>query len=303
MKQIEQRYAVIVIPVVSNSRNLSRLTSLLKSIARNEPCQTKCLLVVDGPTSDSVSKAVLDVGIHIAIIENPRHGVGQGWSGGLIVGLLTAYQWLIRSDWNFDIVLKMDDDAFVAKPFLTELRRLVLQNRKVGIFGYYQFGTYESPYPTEWNTFQRAFYRRTKIATYDREVGGLWISLFGWRRKLRRLLNLAELSGYRYGEWVQGGVYALTRDCVEAIASNPLIGTPSTYIHCDITEDFFFTIATKASGFEIWYENHKICLFASSGKGLPMPIELLKNRNYSLIHSVKSNDLKSELLLISELTR
>ncbi|PTY07697.1 hypothetical protein DB347_05560 [Opitutaceae bacterium EW11] len=283
---------LVVIPLFVSERTVSRVNDLLDAIRAFERVDDlQLLFVLDGDRQELFHLSEANAAFRAHVLSNPREGRGNGWSGGLVCGLLAAFRYALSlPDW--EILLRLDDDAMVARPFSERARQLFAENDRIGELGYYEFG--RRPAPGEYHYFFGPFYRRSKLLSHHDDVNGLWFSLTGWRRSVRLMIRDACRNGYVFGEFCQGGAYFLSRRCLERFAAYRPFRNPWRFAYCDFTEDFFFAIATRAVGMDIRYVADDDRFLNLKWKGLSRPAEELLREGYAIVHSVKEEDARVE---------
>lgn len=283
---------LIVIPLFVTERTVARVNDLLDAVRTYEAVHDlQLLFVLDGEKQDRFGLSRANDAFRTHVLRNPREGRGNGWSGGLICGLIAAYRHAATID-GWDLLLRIDDDSMVARPFVSRASSLFDESPGVGQLGYYEFG--RRPAPGEYHYFFGPFYRRSRLLSRHADVNGLWVALWGWRRAVRSLIRDACRQGYVFGEFCQGGAYFLSRDCVRRLAAHPELRQPRRFIGCDFTEDFFFAIVTRAVGLDIRYVDDTERFLNLKWKGLNRPPGDLVRDGYAIVHSVKAEDPAKE---------
>lgn len=293
---------LILIPLFVSHRTLARATDLLDALSTYEsPQNFEVLFVLDGKDQQQFPADFgRKQGLRIHVTSNPRNPRSNGWSGGLICGLIHGMKTaLTLGSWDF--LLRMDDDAMVLGPFITRAAGFFAENASIGQVGFYEFGT--PPKPGEYHFFAGPFYRRSKIIRRHEDVGGWWIALFGWRRLVRLMINDALRHNYACGEFCQGGAFFLSRTSVTALCASRYFQKEKKFCGCTFTEDFFFAIANRAAGFGIRYVKDEEHFLSLKWKGLYKPAEQFLAEGYSLIHSVKNDDAPEKEEQMRELFR
>lgn len=278
---------LILIPLFVSERTLTRANDLLEALVIHEdPASFEVLFILDGSEQDRFALAAHHRHIKVHATQNPRPPESDGWSGGLICGLIHGLKTALTLD-SWDFILRMDDDAMVLRPFIAQAARYFADDPTIGQLGYYEFGT--PPKPGEYHYFAGPFYRRSKLIRRHPDVGGLWISLFGWRRIVRLMINDALKRGYVCGEFCQGGAFFLSRASVTAMCASRYFKNEKVFGRCNFTEDFFFAIANRAMGFSTRYVPDQEHFLSLKWKGLHKPAAQLVAEGYALIHSIKDD--------------
>lgn len=293
---------LILIPLFVSDRTLARANDLLDSLGTYEDSKNfEVLFVLDGKAQAQFPTTFgRKQGITVHVTSNPRDPRSNGWSGGLICGLIHGMKIaLTLGPWDF--LLRMDDDAMVLGPFITRAAEFFAESTSIGEVGFYEFGA--PPKPGDYTFFAGAFYRRSKIVRRHEDVGGWWISLFGWKRLVRLMINDALRHDYACGEFCQGGAYFISRASVAAMCGSRFFQNPKVFGGCSFTEDFFFAIANRAAGFRIRYVRDEERFLNMKWKGLHKPAEQLVAEGYALIHSVKNDEAPEQEAAVRDLLR
>jgi GT2 family glycosyltransferase len=292
---------LILIPLFVSARTLARANDLLDALRAHEnPRDFEILFVLDGKEQSTFALSESNRQLKVHLTSNPRPQRSNGWSGGLICGLIHGMKTaLTLGAWDF--IVRMDDDAMVLRPFLARAADYFAEDSRIGQVGFYEFGV--PPKPGEYHFFAGPFYRRSKLVRYHPDVGGLWLSLFGWRRSVRLMINEALRHDYACGEFCQGGTFFLSRASVAAMCASRYFKNEKVFAGCTFTEDFFFAIANRAAGFTTRYVSDQEHFLSLKWKGLHKPADQLLSEGYAVVHSVKDDQAPEKEAEVRELFR
>lgn len=274
----------VLIPLGPNDQEIDRMRDLLDSLFTYEP-QTSLVVMVDDSLKgrNLAAQIVLPSSCKVFSILNPRRRRGDGWSGGMTAAVLAGLA-LIEKEPNIDFVLKLDSDALIIAPFVEKISKAFARIPDLGILG--------SGSKTINNLVAPAFIKLSRKFTIWRRTNLPWkhlqISLWGNDAKIRRAIIKALSRGYKYGEHVQGGAYAISQNALHQIARAGYLDNPLLWLHAPCTEDSVVSLLIRAEGFKLYDFNADNEPFGLKHRGLPdIPVRLIK-RGFSIIHSVKS---------------
>lgn len=190
----------------------------------------------------------------------------------LVHSLCSSFQFVL-SEWNCDLILRLDQDALIIKPgVISDALAYMRDNPSVGLFG-----VYERDYDRA-----RSFESHRKLITREMSLPK---RLLGLRPAWAPLLRMAEQRGYRRGDNVFGGAYFITRPCLTALNNIGAIDVPYRW-HSRLMEDVYFSMATVAAGFKLGHfaaPDGPLCL---EWNGLPYPAKNFVDSPYKIVHSV-----------------
>ncbi len=227
------------------------------------------IVFVDDCTSDGTYEKIIAKKQHNwHVLRNPRrHGYIR-----LVQTLCLGFRY-IHAILAGRCVLKLDTDALIIHHgVITEALKYMDEDPKVGLFGVYD---------VDYNR-HRSF--SVHVKQINRETAW-WHSALGIKPSWTRLLQLAENKGYRRGENVFGGAYFITRSCLAAMQWIGALDVPYRW-HSHLAEDVYFSMATKAAGYNLGHfaaPKGPLCL---EFQGLPYPACEMWRRGYKIVHSV-----------------
>ena len=225
----------------------------------------------------------------VVLLQNPRHGRGDGWSGGLCCGVLTGLKY-ISDNLSVRFTLKLDTDALIISPFSVKICQRLEELGNIGIIGTYR---------NDPNGKTRDFSSWTQsLNTYLEPVKlrgrHLQIALWGAARRIQDALKRAVANGYRFAENCQGGAYAVNADLLKKMDAYGYFNHPLDWLHSGIGEDIMMGVYARACGLDLADFNRDQEPFGVQHQGLPYDLEELVHRGYSIIHSIKNDERHSE---------
>ncbi len=225
------------------------------------------VVAADDATTDGTYEYLLDTGCWV--VRNPEKRYLMGLDLTLRRGLLEACRLF-----DSPIYLKIDPDALVIDLGLEDaLRNAFKADPGCGLLGTYH---------VDWNGELRDLsYWRERMLKVRRDLGAPF--------------DLAIKNGYEVGDGVQGGAYAISRDCLESmIARGWLTGDdgyrPSGTKERRVAEDSLFTMLTYAAGYKAVDIGGPEQPFALWDVGLPMSPEELVRQGRIVTHAMKYKD-------------
>jgi glycosyltransferase involved in cell wall biosynthesis len=171
--------------------------------------------------------------------------------------------------YRFDHCIKMDSDALVTGPRLTDaIESRVGVVPDAGLAGAHMVRCDGAPYDNVW------FHAETLAYEMRRD------------RTLRAAAERAVARGWTPGEIVEGGVCALTREACEALASNGWLDwrPPRSSI---VSEDLVLSTFVRAAGLRLVQLGGPEGIFAVDTKLLPLPKDEVAAGPWVAAHSVK----------------
>jgi hypothetical protein len=238
----------VLVSVGPGARECARVADLFDSLSFHEP-EVSCALLVDDErhNRDLSRTLIVPPACEVVSIPNPRRGRGNGWAGGLCVGVLAGMAWLQKYRADLDFVVKLDTDALVIAPFAAKIASKFRQSPEVGLLGTYQLDPSGKPrHTTGWipslRTFLSHIFLRGKY---------LQITLWGRPRKIRRALLAALANGYQLSEHCQGGAYAVSAQVLGRMASRGYLDDPLCWLWSGLGEDVMMGLYTRAVGMEL----------------------------------------------------
>lgn len=289
-KFLRMKFAV-VIPATPDAICYRRVDLLLKSLRAFEPQSGPIVIVVDGEPRDRFEQLLAENSFEGEAIANPRHGVGQGWLGRLTFGIWTGFQRAAMLAPQ-QPVLRIDTDALVIAPFAEELERLFAREPDIGLVG---SSGLQSDGTVGGNWWFRRVYRMSKLISRWEHSPYYRVNLFGKNAKIRGLIKMAESHGYRHGESVCGGGYAVSQGLLSDLLMLPELKDEAVVANDELTEDVFFSLVARALGWKIAYQNDPGEVFGVCWKGLPgSDLSAVERRGNKIIHSIKDHPPFSE---------
>lgn len=278
----------ILVPFGPNPRELARLDDLMDACLCYADHPLHFVIVNDGNDAAAIARLGEVHGVATDVLRNPRAGRGNGWTGGLTVGELDALLW-IADHRPCAGVLKLDTDALVINPFATAITELFASDPTIGLAGNFESRNGAGAPRGPGHSMTATLYWRSKRLSHDREHKKLLLSLWGWRRRIRLLINRACANGYPLGDWCQGGAYALSPEFLRRLSADPAFARPLDFIDVDFCEDVLMAVITYCLHLRILYTVGPSRLFASNWKGLPAPPAELAQAGHAIVHSLKDH--------------
>ena len=276
----------ILIPAGPGEAEVARVADLLEACATYSDLPLRAVIINDGNDASALKRAGTAAGIATDVLPNARDGKGDWWTGGLCMAMVDALLWIARNC-PCRGVLRLDSDALVINPFASQLVALFEADPLVGMVGNSDSPTGELPQPG--HNLTALLYWRSKWVSHDREQGKIIFSFWGWRRRIRLLIQRARQNGYVLGDWCQGGAYALAPEFLARLSADPAFARPDDFLHLDFCEDILMVVAVHALGLRVHYTIGPSRLFASKWKGLFDSPSALALAGHAVIHSVKDH--------------
>jgi len=277
------RYAALI-PCGPAEPEVERVCDLLDALRMLDPEDCVVALILN----DGNARLRELVGMPLARIEdNPRHGEGWGWAGGLIAAELWALELLLREYPEAECMVKFDTDALPIKPLGPPLET-VLADPLAGFAGE---RTGYDPFSAEADKSPRA--ARQRMVRKLRAPMSLWrkphwhvrISLAGRHRWIAQLYAKAERNGYVPGDVVEGGACAFSRECAWRLSEAGVLQRWRDFIDIATGDDVVLTMLPYVVGLRAV----SATLF-SPGDQMALkfaPERLLRHPEVGAVHSVK----------------
>ena len=275
---------------------IQRVGELLESVFHYEPT-TRWVAVIDSGDQDRnlANHFPKPPGTSMVSIRNPKPGRASGQWGGLCVGVLAAYSWIVReTDAHF--VVKFDSDALVIAPFADQIHWALREHPHAGVFGSYLRDS--NGYLRDYRGMGGLMRRLHRWALFEYEPNRFGrrfpLAVTGRPAVLRRHIGRAVRNGYHFGEHCQGGAYAASRELLNRMERWGYLDERLAWADTEMSEDVMIGMYALAVGLGM-------AGFAATGEafgvkhvGLPDTPERLVERGYSIIHSVKNDPRASE---------
>jgi hypothetical protein len=275
-----------------------RLERLVHGLQSYEP-GIEAIVIVDDNSGMPHAEILADLFPRSRILSNPRNGKGNGWQGGLSTALAAGLR-LFATMPDIDFIVRLDTDSLVIAPFVDKIGRAFAAQPETGLLGTFNH------YPA--SDEQRlphsiADYCRTIVSKISLPLAvwrhGDWPTRFQCvlRKKDRiptRITRNALHNGYRYGDFIQGGGYALSGELVRRACKAGFLDIPEAFMWIPLGEDHLATLLCYACGLKAADLNSPGDPFAVLAKGIPDHPSALKQAGYSVLHSVKNDERWSE---------
>lgn len=261
---------LVIIFAAANGEGLG-IDDLLDSFQTYLTCDYE-IVVADDATTDGTYERLLKAGCWV--VRNPE----PQYLWGLDVTLRRAF---VEAHRLFDspIYLKIDPDALVIGSGLeSALTAAFKAYPGAGLLGAYHFNSLG----------------QVRDLSYWKD------RMLKVRTQLGKPLKLAIQNGYKVGDGVQGGAYAISRGCLDRLVGAGWLrgaegySPPTTKQHC-VAEDSLITMLTYAAGFQVGEIGGAGQSFAVAAVGLPMQPDELVRQNRIVTHAMKYQDEASLL--------
>jgi hypothetical protein len=291
----------VIVPVGPGPLQAERLLDLLDSLRHYEPEAAFHLYLLDDEADLRSGLAPVRGTQPFTVVPNPRKGLGNGWAGGLSVGMLTMYKRVLDDRVPFEFVLRLDTDALVIAPFAQRIREVFHQSPCPGVIGSVRYLREPEQVRRDTVAVGRALDKLSRPLTLWRRtpVGPplLQAALLPGSRLIRKVILQARSRGYRVGEQCCGGAFALPFSTLETLAIAGFLQRPMAWLRTPLTDDFVLALMVKACGLEIRDCSDPGQPFAVRYQGLPDTPGKLAQAGHALIHSVKDHaHLKEHLV-------
>lgn len=284
-----------VIPLGPSEYEIERTQDLLDSLFHYEPEVSAVVLIDDGGTDRKLAeKFRVPPGVGIVSVFNDRRGRGIGATSGLAAGMLLALRRLRAECGEISFAVKLDTDALVIAPFAQRLSKRFTARQGSGMAGLFEAhcdGT-----PRDFLKFGKMARKLSAPAAVWRRPVSRWsfftLHLWGARATVRRQILTALACGYRAGEFILGGAYAVTGEAIRRMADAGFFDDPQIWLGTHFSEDAVLSMYVRAVGLEL--TGMEDDLFGEQQIGLPDSPENLVARGYGIIHSLKGDERFSE---------
>lgn len=278
----------VLIPVGPGKAEIDRLADTLASLFHHEPAVSHVVLVDDAwPARELETLNPCPDGCRMVSVVNPRKGRGDGWSGGLTVGIQAGLRWIaLHAD--CDIVLKLDTDALVIGPFVERIGRDFREHAGACMLGYVSADRCVAPalrkLQRPLTVWRRTFSPRPRLQCL----------LFRQDRHRRRLIRDAVRNGYPLGSYCQGGAYALQAGALASMLRRGALDHPLLWVWTPCGEDVVSTLSVYASGGKAVSLEGPGQAIRTWHRSLPDTPDRLVAQNAAVIHSVKNQEGATE---------
>ncbi len=260
-----RRCDLVVVSAVADGEWIG-IEDLLDSLATYLDCSYE-VVITDDATTDGTYNRLLDS--RCWVVRNPE----KLYLNGLELSLRRAFSEAHRM-FDAQIYLKIDPDALILGTGLfSTLKNAFAYDQQIGLLGTYHFSCDGS--------VRDLSYWKNKMELRKQDFG--------------KPYDLAIGNGYQIGDGVQGGAYAMTRDCLNTIINRGWFTgkdnyNPSHHKPHRIAEDTLITMLAYAAGFKAEDFGGPGQPFGVRHKELPMPPEELIRQNKLIAHPIKYHD-------------
>jgi hypothetical protein len=273
----------VLVPVGPSAGELARVQDLLESLRHYETAVSCIVLVDDAPSSRDLTKSANVNWCELVCVVNPRQGRGDGWAGGLCVGIMAGLRWFWQNRPDLEFVLKMDTDALCIGPFAQKICARFRGSPELGLVGTHRVNPDGKPRKfSSWAPSIRTYLRPVCLRGRN-----LQITFWGRPARIKRTLLAALKNGYEISEHCQGGAYAVSMEALGRMSSEGHFVDPMTWLKAGLGEDVMMGLCVRSVGKDMQDYNGAGEPFAVQHIGLPDSPANLVSRGYSIIHSIK----------------
>lgn len=266
---------IVVIPVGPASKP-AWLLDTMESVRCYVKGSLKFILADD--SQKQVAAEVKAVFGDIDILTVPKN---LGKSGGLYISLAKAFLYAYEH-YDFELLLRMDDDALVTGPEPhSEALDVIHMQPHVGLIGRHISGRFS---PDCFGNVHDNYWPRKQLLK----------DTTTWKAIRRPIANMAMRSlmvkafdnGYELGENIQGGAYFISRSCIEKLADCGLLPMARLQ-NVNLCEDHLFSLMAKVIGMDLYDLAGSGEPFGIAWKGLPASPATLLQTGKKIIHSIR----------------
>lgn len=266
---------VVVIPV-GPACKIGYLSDTINSIAHY--ITDKYKIVIADDSQKGLGKAMQAHFDGVDVIASPKN---LGKVGGLYRNLSAAYQHALQH-YNFPVLLKMDDDALaIGSNPQRQAIRFFADQPATGMAGRHITGQVSADH---YGNLHDNYWPRKQLL----KDACSWklIRRPAANLRLRKLFFRALRHGYEVGENIQGGVYFMSRPCLEQLNDAGLL--PDLRLSkANLGEDLLFSLLVKAVGLNLADLSSPSGPVGCAWKGLPASPQTLYRDGKKLIHSIR----------------
>ncbi|MFV1998509.1 MAG: hypothetical protein ACC641_10925 [Acidiferrobacterales bacterium] len=282
---------------------IGRLSDLFEAIAAHEPNNIReCDLYLANDGNSDLQQLGIEVGAFrsVNIFNNPGYGISPYVWDRQTNGTFEALRRISKAESSepYRFLLKLDTDALVIAPFYERITAFFNAYPRAGSIGtHLHFPSGElrpgnftmmkripqcmmaNPVPElVANANNKSYQRRVNDTLPDR----------------RSVISSAQKNGFFASQHVQGGGYALSQSLLQKLRQRNWPSCIDMFNGTGLGEDIATAILTKAAGFELMDCNHPGELFGVWFQELRLTLQDIVERNYAVIHSIKTFDTQSE---------
>lgn len=293
------------IPVGPSEMEIARLSDLLSSLLHYEPGITNFVIVDHGPAARDLTTCWSGhSGCSFVVIRIANQTHNGTWLGAACNANLAVLDYVLREHPNHS-VLKMDTDALVIGPFAQQICDLFDSDKRIGMAG--SLGNscnrsvrtmrFDDASQSLFSDLLRVYERLVRSMPLDNREIVAW-NLFCKEQRDSFLRVGAELgslkdTGFR-GTHCQGGAYAASNSFLRRMHLDGLLIFPDRWTWLPVGEDkmmgmYAHLIGLEQRDFSNWGEP-----FGVQAQGLPFPPQEILERQYGLIHSVRTDPHRTE---------
>lgn len=286
----------VLLPVGPNPLESDRVADLLDSLLTYEPDVASVIIIDDSYGNfQTPPKFESLLGNRLHVVVNPRQKRGNGWAGGLVVGVMAGLAHALTLP-PVDFLLRLDTDSLVIAPFSERVMEKFSLDSNVGVIG-----TFDR-FPNGEQRLPHAFSHEVLKGFFEkvRQPWAMWRQGWGWpyfqcgnwgRAKVQReWLSKAEANGYTAGFYIQGGGYALSFETLKLFEENGRLKDLFLWFRRPFSEDTIVTLGTYSVGKRAENFNQPGEVFAVKNQTLCLaPAEMIE-AGYAVVHSLKSGE-------------
>jgi hypothetical protein len=286
----------VFIPVGPSEADVDALQDLLESLAAHESAPCSILIVDDSRTRRDLTRNLsLPPHWSIELRAASKPPLGRRRYRSLTSHTLEALRWFSELSAPPQFLLKLDTDALIIKPFADNLSRLLADDPAAGVVG-------SRPKDDEGKVVVRSdivedvlWPKIEKSSLRARLIGlATLVKNSVYRSRQHRLIADAVKAGYVKGEHCQGGAYAVSTECIAAMAQLGLLARSHIwgYTRFGWHEDMVVSLYCRLAGFQVRAgDTNVIC---STWRGLARPMAEYASTDVGVIHSLKNDKRATE---------
>lgn len=293
----------ILTPVGRDTEEVFRLRLLLKSIIKHEPSVRWIVLVDDDELHDRHLDRLLPKaqGCNVVVLKNPRKGLGNGFLGGLAVGVMYGLSWIYENT-SAAFAVKLDSDALVIAPFASDVAEVFDNDGQIGQIGVIgrTCNRSDRSYGYELGVKSPLIEMLDRCLANAEQQGGVaspGAADNDSRQRFSRVqhhVTRARSYGYSWLSYCQGGGYAVSRELLRRLRDNKCFVDYEAWTGMAVGEDVVVSMYVHSVGMRLCDRSMDHQPFGVHWRGLPFHPETLIAKRFAIIHSLKNNPAYKE---------
>jgi hypothetical protein len=293
--KVRPSYFSLVVSIGPGDFEIERLRAVIDALSKVEPKAVSAVVILDDArvsrdfsfVNGAFGRDVLE------LIKSPRDFSGDHWRGGLTVNYLAGLEraFAVR---DVDFAMVIDSDALPLRSFSHRVGNAFAINPELGVLG---SGVVCHPdgKPRGLCTWDRQLKKWRKLVRMRREPFPRVESAFGGKNAhIRSVFLQAFPNGDEDIVYPQGGAFAVSRAFISAYEQKGYSNSHRAWLHTDMPYDVAFGVLNMALGLQAQDDNGVGGVFGVAYRGLPFQPELLVEREYAWVHSLKSESAEME---------